>query len=109
MALGGIVQVIVFPDKATVWVLVLVYDEKKALVDPTAVKIYITDPDSTLQVDGEAMTQYESTTGMYEYFYHQGESSDPMAEGQWKGEVVVTDGTGGTAVISSSKFAFEVK
>jgi len=109
MALEGIIQVIVFPDKATVWVLALVYDENKALIDPTAIKIYITDPDGTPKVDGEAMTQYDSTTGIYEYFYHQGVASDPMDEGQWRGEIVTIDGTGVTAVISSQKFAFEVK
>lgn len=109
MALEGIVQVIVFPDKASVWVLALIYDENKALVDPTAIKVYITDPDDVPKVNGEAMTQYESTTGIYEYFYHTGESADPMDAGQWRGEIVTIDGSGETAVISSSKFAFEVK
>jgi len=109
MVLEGIIEVIVFPDKATVWVLALVYDEDKALVDPTAIKVYITDPDDTLQADGEAMTKYESNTGIYEYFYHKGASADPMDEGQWKGEVVVIDGSGETAVISPQNFAFEVK
>jgi len=109
MALEGIVEVIVFPDKATVWVLALVYDEDKALVDPTAIKISITDPDGTVKVDGEAMTQYESTEGIYEYFHHQGVDADPMDEGQWRGEVLVIDGTGATAVISSKPFAFSVK
>ena len=108
MALDGIVEVIVFPDKATVWILALIYDEDNALVDPTAIKVTVTDPDGTTQADEETMTQYESTTGIYEYFYHQGEGEDPMDEGQWKGEVVVTDGTGATAVISVKKFAFEV-
>jgi len=109
MALEGIVQVIVFPDKASVWVLALIYDENKALVDPTAVKVSITDPSDEPKVDGEAMTQYESTTGIYEYFYHKGVDSDPMDEGQWRGEILVIDGTGETAIISPSKFAFEVK
>jgi len=109
MVLEGIVQVIVFPDKATVWVLALVYDEDKKLVDPTAIKVYITDPDDVLKVDGEAMTKYESNTGIYEYFYHKGVDSDPMDEGQWRGEILVIDGTGITAVISPQKFAFSVE
>ena len=109
MVLEGIVTLIVFPDKATVWILALVYDEDKALVDPTAIKVSIIDPDDTVIVDGEAMTKYESNTGIYEYFYHKGVDSDPMDEGQWKGEILVIDGAGITAVISPHKFAFEVK
>lgn len=109
MALEGIVQVIVFPDKASVWVLALIYDEDNALVDPTAVKVSITDPDDTLKVDEAAMTQYESTTGIYEYFYHTGTTSDPMDKGQWKGEILVIDGSGETAVISPQAFAFSVE
>lgn len=109
MALEGIVQVIVFPDKATVWVLALIYDEDKNLVDPTAIKVSIIDPDDEVIIDEEAMTQYESTMGIYEYFYHTGATSDPMDKGQWKGEVLVIDGSGTTAVISPANFAFEVK
>jgi len=109
MALEGIVQVIVFPDKATVWVLALVYDENKALVDPTAAKVSIISPDDEVIVDEEAMTQYESTTGIYEYFYHKGETADPMAEGQWRGEILVIDGSGADAIISPQSFAFSVK
>jgi len=175
MALEGIVQVIVFPDKATVWVLALVYDEDGELADPTAVELELLDQDgvvkagylsvtdsstftaglvvtgatsgakglviskpdgTTLELQqiigvwqsGEVitdtgagtstttstiasvpMTQYETTTGIYEYFYHTGASADPMDAGQWRGEIVTIDGSGATAVISSSKFAFEVK
>lgn len=109
MALEGIVQIIVFPDKATVWILALIYNENDALVDPTAAKVSIIDPDDTVKVDEAAMTQYETTTGIYEYFYHKGESADPMDKGQWRGEVLVIDGTGEAAVISPTKFAFEVK
>jgi len=109
MALEGIVQVIVFPDKATVWILALVYDEDNKLVDPTAIKVSIIDPDNEVIIDEEAMTQYDSNTGIYEYFYHTGVDSDPMDKGQWRGEILVIDGTGITAVISPQKFAFEVK
>jgi len=109
MALAGVVEVIVFPDKATVWILALVYDENKALVDPTAAKVSITDPSGTVQVDKGSMSQYESTTGIYEYFYHKGVDSDPMDSGQWKGEVLVIDGTGAEAVISPKNFSFKVK
>lgn len=109
MALEGIVQIIVFPDKATVWVLALIYDEDNKLVDPTAIKVSIINPDDEVIIDEEAMTQYESTEGIYEYFYHQGVDADPMDTGQWKGEILVIDGTGGTAVISPKSFAFSVK
>jgi len=107
--LDGIVQVIVFPDKATVWVLALIYDEDGELVDPTAIKISITAPDNTLKVEEEAMTQYKSTEGIYEYFYHTGVDSDPMDEGQWRGEILVIDGSGITAAISTQDFAFSVE
>lgn len=109
MSLEGIAQVIVFPDKATVWILALIYDEDDALVDPTAVKVTIIDPDGTTKVDEGTMTKYDSTTGIYEYFYHKGEDSDPMAEGQWRGEILAIDGSGATAVISPQNFGFEVK
>ena len=109
MALEGIVPIIVFPDKATVWILALVYDENKALVDPTAIKVSITDPDDAVVVPEEAMTKYESTEGIYEYFYHAGVETDPMDKGQWKGEVLVIDGDDETAVISPINFAFSVK
>ncbi|HUS04141.1 MAG TPA: hypothetical protein VMY79_01220 [Dehalococcoidia bacterium] len=109
MALEGIVPIIVFPDKATVWVLALVYDEDKKLVDPTAIKVSITDPSGEVIIVEEAMTKYESTEGIYEYFYHAGVESEPMDKGQWKGEVLVIDGTEETAVISPINFAFSVK
>ena len=109
MALEGIVPIIVFPDKATVWILALVYNADKALVDPTTIKVSITDPSGEMIVDEETMTQYESTTGIYEYFYHAGTETDPMDQGQWKGEVLVIDGTEETAVISPINFAFSVK
>ena len=109
MALEGIVQVIVFPDKVTVWVLTLTYNENGVLVDPTSVKVSITDPDDTVKVDEAAMTKYNGNTGIYEYFYHKGESADPMDEGQWRGEVITIDGTSPNDVVSSQNFAFEVK
>lgn len=109
MALEGIVQTIVFPDKASVWILALTYDESGVLVSPTNVKVSVTDPDGTLKVDEQIMTLYDSNTGIYEYFYHKGASSDVMASGQWTGEILVIDGTGATAVISSQNFAFSVE
>lgn len=109
MALEGIVPIIIFPDKATIWILALIYDEDKALADPTAVKVSITDPDGTLKVDGGSMTQYNSETGIYEYFYHKGESADPLDSGQWHGEILAIDGTGENAIISPKSFGFQVK
>jgi len=109
MALEGIVQCIVFPDKATVWVLALIYDEDNALADPTAVKVSITDPDGETQVDEASMTQYETTTGIYEYYYHKGVASTAMAAGEWRGEVSTIDGSGETAVISVQPFSFKVR
>jgi hypothetical protein len=109
MALEGIIQAIVFPDKATIWVLALIYDENKALVDPTAVKISIIDPDDVTQVNEVSMTKYEDTTGIYEYFYHKGTAAAPMDTGQWRGEIITIDGVGESAVISPQSFAFEVR
>jgi len=108
MALEGIVEVKVFNDKASVWILALVYDADGALIDPTAAKVSIIDPDGTTQVDEASMTQYDSTTGIYEYFYHKGEDSDPMDEGEWRGELLIIDGSGATAIITVKKFSFTV-
>jgi hypothetical protein len=109
MALEGIVQVIVFPDKASVWVIALIYNEDNELTDPTQIVISIFDPDSKAQVDEEVMTQYKETEGIYEYFYHKGTSADPMDTGQWKGEIMTIDGEGDNAIISLQTFTFSVQ
>lgn len=103
-----------FIDKATVWILAFVRNAAGALVNPTAIKITIIDPDDTVQVPSEGngdddMTQYESETGIYEYYYHKGIASDPMASGQWRGRVDVIDDTLLDAIISSQSFSFTVR
>lgn len=108
MALEGLVQITVFPDKATVWILAFIYDENGSLANSTAVKINISDPDNTLVVDEEEMTNYEGTTGVYEYYYHEGDSADPMDAGEWTGEILAIDGSGDEAKISPKSFAFTV-
>lgn len=76
-------------------------------VDPTAITITIIDPDGTTQVDEVAMTK--SATGIYYYDYHKGTSSDAMDTGRWRGYVKIVEGTGVTAIIIPSPFAFKVK
>ena len=55
---------------------------------------------------GATMTQYDSTTGIYEYKYRTDEDSP---EGDWPGEVWVVDGAGTTAIHSPGTFSVEVK
>lgn len=47
--------------------------------------------------------------GIYEYYYHKGEATDPMEAGQWRGKVEVIDGSGTGAIISPASFAFKVR
>lgn len=109
MALEGVQTITIFKDRATVWILALVYDADGDLTDPTAVKISIIDPDGTTQVDEASMTQYDSNTGIYEYYYHKGASEDAMTEGQWRIEGDVTDGTGDDTITSPFNSSFEVE
>jgi len=53
---------------------------------------------------GADMTQQDSTTGVYEYYYHKGTGLDPMDDGEWRGEVVEVDGSGVNAVTSVGNF-----
>jgi hypothetical protein len=103
----GIKVVTEFTTIDTVKVWAYVYDTNDALADPDAITIDIYDPDSTQQVDGEAMTK--SDTGIYYYYYHKGASAEPMAKGRWRGTVIVTDGSGTGAVTSTQSFSFKVK
>ena len=108
MALEGIKVITSFPDRATVWILALIYNADGDLVDPTSIKISIYDPDGTLKVDAASMTQYAATTGIYEYKYHMDATADAMAKGKWRILGDVIDGTGATAVISPFHSGFEV-
>ena len=93
-------------DTVKIWA--YFYDEDDALVNPTtSITIDIYDPDGTLQVDGAAMTN--SDTGIYYYYYHKGDSADPMAKGNWRGTIKAVDGLGVDAVVSTGNFHFKVK
>ena len=96
-----------FKDIATVRVIAYVYDDDDTLTDASAVILNIYDPSGTLQVDGDAMTH--SDTGIYEYYFHKGSSEDPMDKGNWRGEVIVQDGSGADAIFSPGSFSFKVK
>lgn len=96
-----------FIDTDTVLVRAYVYDLTDALADPTAITVDIYDPDGTLQADGAAMTQ--ESTGIYNYYYHKGDSEDPMAAGKWRGMVKTADGTGDETKYSSASFSFKVE
>ena len=98
---------------ATVKVTAYIKDEDGDLVDPTSVKIIITDPDGTEIIPSEGngdddMTQYEidevPQTGIYEYFYN---TTTASTKGWWRGEVVVVDGDGDDKT-SIGTFGFEV-
>jgi len=109
MALEGIVVITKFKDRATVWILVEVYNAAGNLTNPTSVEISIIDPDGTTQVDAGSMTQYNSNTGIYEYLYHKGTTTAAMDTGIWRIEVDVIDGTGASAVISPFNSSFSVE
>lgn len=92
-------------DTVKIWA--YIYDEDDALAAPTAVTIDIYDPDGTLQVDGAAMSTDD--TGIYYYYYHKGDSADPMATGNWRGTVKAADGSGNDTIYSTGNFHFKVK
>lgn len=56
-----------FIRRATVRVIVYVYDDDEALVDATSVDLTVKDPDGTIVVNEQAMSK--TATGTYEYFY----------------------------------------
>lgn len=58
---------------------------------------------------GADMAQHDATTGVYEYFYHLGLGVDPMDKGEWRGDILVADGTGIDTVYSPGSFGFAVK
>lgn len=107
----GIKVVTEFINIATVRVVVYVYNDAGALVEPTAVKVSIWDPDGgDPVVDGvDIVASGKVEDGIYEYYYHKDESSDPMKAGQWRGEVKVIDGLLTDAVISPGTFSFKVR
>lgn len=116
MALENVVVITEFIDKATVWFLAFIYNPTTGeLDDPTAVKITIIDPDGNYakvgetDINGVAMTQYESETGIYEYYYHKGTTAVAMAQGEWRGRVDAIDGELTSAVFSPQSFSFRVK
>ena len=109
MALEDIIIIHQFIDKSTIWIVAFIRDMATLdLTDPTAVKVSLNKPDGTAELTDQAMTQYDGNTGIYEYWYHKGESSAAMAHGQWKGRVDAIDGSGADAVISPKEFSFWV-
>jgi len=93
-----------FIAKTTVRVLAYVYDDAGNLVDPTSIKVTITDPDGTKKVDGVAMTKGD--TGIYSYYY---KTTTSTTKDWWTGEVEVIDGTGEAAKTSLGTFSFRIK
>jgi len=58
---------------------------------------------------GASMTKQDSTTGVYEYYYHKGADQDPMDKGEWRGLVLAADGTGINTIYSPGSFSFTVQ
>lgn len=100
-----------FPDKATVRVIVYVYDDTPKLVAPTKVLVSIWDPDGGVPVvdNEDIIVSGKIEDGIYQYFYHKGDTSEPMDAGRWRGEVLVIDGSGTGAIISPGNFSFRIK
>ena len=100
-----------FIDIATVRVVVYVKNDAGVLVEPTAVKVSIWDPDGgDPVVNGEdIVVSGKVEDGIYAYYYHKDEASDAMDAGQWRGRVAVIDGLLTDAVISPGTFSFKVR
>jgi len=110
MALENVEFISLFPNDSTVWIIVFVKDKDGELVDPTnSILLSLWDPAGVIQVEDAEMTKYESETGIYNYFYHTGEDAEPMDKGEWTGKVKVIDGSGESAIVSSSSFSFRVE
>lgn len=56
---------------------------------------------------GAAMTS--GVKGIYEYYYHKGAGVDPMEKGNWRGLVLVADGTLVDTIYTPKPFSFKVK
>lgn len=105
-----------FVSRATVRIIVYVKDDADKLTKPTAVEITIYEPSYDPEgedppvVNGvDIVDSGKIEDGIYEYYYHKGEESEPMEAGQWRGEVLVLDGTGTGAIITPGSFSFRVK
>jgi len=93
-----------FITLSTVRSLVYVYNDSDALVDPTAVYITLTDPAGTKKVDASNIVVTGKTaTGTFEHYYNT--PSDAVV-GQWLGEAMVVDGSGGTAKTTIANYSF---
>ena len=77
-----------FVRKATIRILVYVYDDDEALVDATSVKISIVDPKGTVKEN--AATMNRTSPGTYEYFYT---TTTLLEEGDWQIECDILDGS----------------
>lgn len=64
---------------------------------------------TTSTIASASMTQYESETGIYEYYYHKGTTAVAMDKGEWRGRVDAIDGELTNAVFSPQGFSFRVK
>lgn len=100
-----------FVDSATVRIVTYVRDVNDALAEPTAVEISIWEPGETdPTVDGtDIVVTGRLEDGIYEYYYHKGVASDAMESGEWRGEILIKDGTGVDAIISPARFSFTVR
>ena len=107
----GIKVVTNFIDRATVRIVVYVHNDEDALVEPTAVKVYIWAPsgEDPIVNGTDIVATGRVEDGVYEYCYHMDTSADAMAEGEWKGQISVIDGVGADGVISPTIFSFTVE
>jgi len=105
-----------FIDKATIMILAYIQDTKTGLApdpEPTSVKLTILSPSGEKVLDAEEMVKETDLSDasyiVYEYYFHKGATADAMEVGEWKGEILVTDGIGDEAVISPGNFSFKVR
>jgi hypothetical protein len=96
-----------FLNVDTILIRSYVYSLSGSLNNATAVTIDIYNPSGTKVIDGAAMTN--TSTGVYDYYYHKGTSSSALTSGKYRAVVKVVDGSGSDAIISTGAFFFEVE
>ena len=91
---------------ASIRAIIFVYDDDKALVDPTSVLITWVDANEETQVSAEdIVVSGRIEKGIFEHYCN---TTSGSATGWWKGTIRVVDGTGATARASMAKCSVNV-
>lgn len=93
-----------FTRKGTVRTIAYVHNDAGSLTNATSVSITQRDSNNTLVTN--AATMDKTVTGTYEHYLYTNVNSNV---GDWRGEVDVVDGSGGTAKHSFAHYGFVLK